>query len=207
MAFFGITKEMLSPDKLKDKLKESRLLGQAIHWFEGLPPDQKKIAAISGAAVIIFFIFLLIYIGQTKVGSLREEIGLKRENLAILSKYEVQFTDQQALLSELEREAKQKSADFSLLSTLEDFAKGAQVGRESIESISPKQLPPGDFFQETEATVQLVRVTLKQLSNYFYKIETAPYNLAIKEVKIKPRFDDPQFLNVTFKVTSFKPKE
>jgi len=199
----ALIKEMFS----LEKLKESRLLSPLIQRFEELPPDQKKIAAIGGAAIVIFFIFFLIYMGQTKVSRLRDEIELKRENLKLLSKYEQQFRKQEALLLALEREAKQQSADFSLLSLLESSATAAQIGRESIESISPKQLPPEEFFIETEATLQLVRITLKQLTNYFYKIETSPYHLTIKEVKIKPRFDNPQFLNVTFKVTSFKPKE
>lgn len=203
MTFFGISKETFS----LEKLKENALLRSLFGKFEELPPDQKKIAAIGGAAVAIFFVFFLIYAGQTKVMALREEIEQKRENLKLLSKYELRFNEQLAALTDLERDAKQQSADFSLLSALESFATAAQIGRESIESLSPKQLPPGEFFIETEATVQLVRVTLRQLANYFYKIETSPWHLTIKEFKIKPRFDDPQFLNVTFKVTSFKPKE
>lgn len=203
MTFFGISKETFS----LEKLKENALLRSLFGKFEELPPDQKKIAAIGGAAVAIFFVFFLIYAGQTKVTALREEIEQKRENLKLLSKYELRFNEQLAALTDLERDAKQQGADFSLLSALESFATAAQIGRESIESLSPKQLPPGEFFIETEATVQLVRVTLRQLANYFYKIETSPWHLTIKELKIKPRFDDPQFLNVTFKVTSFKPKE
>ena len=120
--------------------------------------------------------------------------------------HETTFRRQLDKLKYLEKEAQQKSADFSLLTTLESLAQQAAIGRESIESISPKQLPPGKYFSETEATVQLVRVTLKQLVHYFYRIESSPHHLQLKEARVKPRFDDPNSLNVTFKVSVFLPK-
>lgn len=189
------------------QLRESKFLAPVFLWYDGLPPDQKNIAQTSLIIAGVLFLLLLVYWGHANVGSLREQIEAQNLNLKELSRYEEQFQEQTTALKILEREAKKLGADFSLLSALEQLAQSSQIGRESIESISPKQLPPGEYFIETEATVQLVRVTLRQLVEYFYKIETSPNTLLLKEIRIKPRFDNPQFLNVTFKVSAYKPKD
>ena len=199
-------------DTLKSKfswhqLRESRLLAPVFLWFDNMPADQKNIAIFSAAGIGVLAVLLLLYSGYTKVSALKEEVGEKQTNLKELMRYEQQFEEQGMILKSLEREAKRKSGDFSLLSTLEALAQNSNIGRESIESISPKQLKPGDFFIETEATVQLVRVRLKHLIIYFHNIESSEHNLLLKEVRIKPRFDNPDTLNVIFKVSSFTPKE
>jgi len=189
------------------RLRENKFLAPLFLWYEGLPPDQKNIAHTTFIVSGVLSLLLLVYWGQGKVEGLREQIEAQNLNLKELSRYEEQFQEQATALKILEREAKKLGADFSLLSSLEQLAQSSQIGRESIESISPKQLPPGEYFVETEATVQLVRVTLRQLVEYFYKIETSPNTLLLKEIRIKPRFDNPQFLNVTFKVSAYKPKD
>lgn len=189
------------------QLRESRFLIPFFEWHDALPDDQKNIVKISAIGLSLFSILFMLYLGSSKIGSLREEIIAKQQILKELSSAEEDLHMQQSLVKELEGKARALNADFSLLPTLESYAQSSGIGRESIESISPKQLPPGKYFVETEATVQLVHVTLKQLTIYFYKIETAKNNLAIKEVRIKPRFDDPQYLNIAFKVSAFKPKE
>lgn len=189
------------------KLRDNKLLGPFISRYDALPAEQKNIVNMSAIAGMVLLMLLIVYLGHQKVGALKEEIETKNLNLKELRRYEEKFEDQSQLLKQLERQAKQLSADFSLLSALEQLAQNSQIGRESIESISPKQLPPGDFFVETEATVQLVKVTLRQLVDYFYRIESSPTHMVLHELKVKPRFDNPQFLNITFKVSAFKPKD
>ena len=201
--WFEILKDKLNPAHLRD----IKLLAPVFLWYDGLPPDQKNIAHTASIIVGVLFLLLLVYWGHIQVEGLREQIEARNLNLKELSRYEEQFEEQATALKILEREAKKLGADFSLLSSLEQLAQSSQIGRESIESISPKQLPPGEYFIETEATVQLVRVTLRQLVEYFYKIETSPNTLLLKEIRVKPRFDNPQFLNVTFKVSAYKPKD
>ncbi len=201
--WFELLKEKLNPSQLR----QSKLFAPLFLWYDGLPPDQKNIAHTASIIAGVLFLLFLVYWGHVKVEGLREQIEAQNLNLKELSRYEEQFHEQTMALKILEREAKKLGADFSLLSALEQLAQSSQIGRESIESISPKQLPPGEYFIETEATVQLVRVTLRQLVEYFYKIETSPNTLLLKEVRVKPRFDNPQFLNVIFKVSAYKPKD
>ncbi len=199
-------------EKIKDifslsRLKEKRVISLIIGGYEELPPEQKKmvnLGLLGGGVILIVFLFSL---GYGKVSTLRENITSQQKILTELLGYRESFERQRERLNLLEKEVKMKSADFSLLASLETLAQSAAIGRESIESISPKQLPAGKFFMETEATVQLVRVTLRQLVDYFYKIENLKTHMTIKEVRIKPRFDNPQFLNVTFKVSAYLPKE
>ena len=198
-----ILKEKLNPAHLRG----NKFLAPLFLWYDGLPPDQKNIAHTSSIIGGVLFLLLLVYWGHVKGADLREQIEAQNLNLKELSRTEEQFQKQSIALKILEREAKKLGADFSLLSSLEQLAQSSQIGRESIESISPKQLRPGEYFIETEATVQLVRITLRQLVEYFYKIETSPNTLLLKELRVKPRFDNPQFLNVTFKVSAYKPKD
>ncbi len=197
-------------NRLRDeisKLRDSKLFAPIFTWYDALPAEQKQIANVGAIGGMVLILLVIVFMGHRKVGALKEEIETKNLNLKELRRYEAKFDEQSQTLKQLEREAKQISADFSLLSALEQLAQSSQIGRESIESISPKQLAPGDFFVETEATVQLVKVTLRQLVDYFYRVESSPTHMVLKELKVKPRFDNPQFLNVTFKVSAFKPKD
>ncbi|MBI4040416.1 MAG: hypothetical protein HY390_00970 [Deltaproteobacteria bacterium] len=190
-----------------DQLRQSKLFAPWVIRYEALPADQKQLANVAIIAGLVLVLLSFVFLGNSKVTAIREEIDAKQTTLRELSKYEAQFTEQLVKLQELERSTKRIQQDFSLLTTLEKFAQASQIGRESIESISPKQLPSGDYFIETEATVQLVRVPLKHLTDYFYRIESSPFHLKLKEAHMKPRFDNPDFLNVTFIVSSFKPKD
>ncbi|OGQ13823.1 MAG: hypothetical protein A3B70_04020 [Deltaproteobacteria bacterium RIFCSPHIGHO2_02_FULL_40_11] len=203
MSFLDKIKEQFSAEKLR----ETKLLEPIVIWYQALPGDQKNMVNIGAVGGVILTLLFFLYLGNSKVNALKEEIETKSRNLRELTKYQESFSEQTKILDALEKRFRQQGADFSLLTTLEKYAQSSQISRESIESISPRQLPPGEFFVETEATVQLVRVTLKQLVDYFYRIESAPVNLTLKEAHVKPRFDNPQFLNVSFKVIAYKPKE
>ena|SRR3989338_3675684 len=203
MSFLDKIKEQFSAEKLR----ETKLLEPIVIWYQALPGDQKNMVNIGAVGGVILTLLFFLYLGNSKVNALKEEIETKSRNLRELTKYQESFSEQTKILDALEKRFRQQGADFSLLTTLEKYAQSSQISRESIESISPRQLPPGEFFVETEATVQLVRVTLKQLVEYFYRIESAPVNLTLKEAHVKPRFDNPQFLNVSFKVIAYKPKE
>lgn len=71
----------------------------------------------------------------------------------------------------------------------------------NITGISNRQLA-GNISEES-AEIYIEKVTMNELVNVFYKIETTPIVLSVKKAAIKKSFDKPELLNVTITLALF----
>ncbi len=92
----------------------------------------------------------------------------------------------------------------NVLSSLETMASDAQI-KDRITSMDPRSTPPNDLYKETVIEVRLANVNLKQLVDYLYRIQSSPVLLKVKRLRAKTRTDDPGYLDVNFRVSSFEP--
>jgi general secretion pathway protein M len=75
-----------------------------------------------------------------------------------------------------------------------------------VRSVKPLGTREKKFALEEEAEVQVEKVSMNEMTNIFYKIDTAPMALSIKKTTIKTSFDNPSLLNLTITVALVKPK-
>jgi hypothetical protein len=84
------------------------------------------------------------------------------------------------------------------------MASQAQI-KDKITSMDPKSSPPNDLYKESVIEVRLKNINLKQLVDYLYRVERSSELLKIKRLRIKTRSDNPGYLDVNFRVSSFQP--
>lgn len=77
---------------------------------------------------------------------------------------------------------------------------------DKVKSVKSTGVRERDYGTEEEADVQVEKVSMNEMANIFYKIETVPMILTIKRATVKTSFDNPTLLNVSMTVTLVKPK-
>ena len=68
--------------------------------------------------------------------------------------------------------------------------------KQQIEFMRPSQKPISDSYQEEQVELRLKGVSLERLVPYIYHIETAPEQVRIKRVSIRPNRRDRSLLEV-----------
>jgi hypothetical protein len=92
----------------------------------------------------------------------------------------------------------------NLLSVLEALASESRIGKENLESISPKRPSGNARYPETRVEVTLRDATLAQLVDYLYRIEHAPTLLIVRSLRIRARGGEESRIDAVFSVSTFE---
>jgi hypothetical protein len=82
----------------------------------------------------------------------------------------------------------------------------AQVDRSSF-SISSRTDTSGDLYDEKSIDVDIKKLPLNKAVDLLYKIQTNPNFLKVSKFRIRTRFDNPNLLDASFRVSTFKFKQ
>jgi general secretion pathway protein M len=114
----------------------------------------------------------------------------------------------QAYLVKRDRLAKAESrmpgpdSHFSLLTFMEEAATTAQV-RERITSMQPQQQALAQGYEETTVDLRLDGIQMPALLALLVAIDHAPYDLQVRHLQIRPKFDNPVNIDATIRVLSY----
>jgi hypothetical protein len=123
------------------------------------------------------------------------------QQLEAMTRLRREFDDVNVRLRSVE-ERIQSGQHGNLRTTLETLAQRASV---KVESMEPQASPTHELYRETKVEVALREVTLAQAVSYLHEIEQTPQPLSVKALRIRTRQEKPEFLDVTFTVSSFEP--
>jgi len=99
-----------------------------------------------------------------------------------------------------------RSRDFSILSYLESLAKRQRV-QDRIVQMKPKPGESTKYYKENAVEIRMEKVHLPELVRYLHEVENSPELLRVKQIQVRPRFDDPDLLDVRFQVSAYEPLE
>jgi len=99
-----------------------------------------------------------------------------------------------------------RSRDFSILSYLESLAKRLQV-QDRIVQMKPRPGESTRYYKENAVEIRMEKVRLPDLTRYLFQVENSPELLRVKQLQIRPRFDDPDLLDVRFQVSAYESLE
>ena len=172
-------------------------------YIEKLDPRERLMVYV-GSGVFLGIIFIIVFSWIASGGSgLEKKIKRAEKMLAKVSTLRDEYI-----------QVKEKSE--ALLETLGDpggesittfLEKTAFESGIKIKSINHESTPTYDIYEEKREVVKLENVTLRDLIDFFYKIENHRKLLKIISVRIKPRWRNPAYLDVDFKVSSYLRKE
>jgi type II secretory pathway component PulM len=170
--------------------------------FDDLSERERILVSIAG----IFLVALVFFFGviQSSLG-LRSDAQYRltqaEQQLTVMSRLRKEFDDVNERLTSVEQRIK-SSTRGNLRTTLESLARASKV---KIESMEPQATPSNDRYRETKVEVALKQVTLRQTVSYLHEIESSDEVLSVKSLRMRTRKDQPDFLDVTFTVSTFEP--
>ena len=170
-------------------------------FFANLSPRERMLVSIVGilaaGMVVLAAVFQLLAVGDT----LDARRAAAEQQLEGMTRLRRDFDDVNIRLRSVE-ERIQSGQRGNLRTTLESLAQRANV---KVESMEPQASPTHDRYRETKVEVGLREVTLAQAVSYLHEIEQTPQPLSVKALRIRTRQEKPEFLDVTFTVSSFEP--
>jgi type II secretory pathway component PulM len=170
--------------------------------FDDLSDRERILVSIVG----VMLIGLVFYLGIIRSSfGLRDDaqrrLSQAEQQLMVMSRLRREFDDVNERLTSVEQRI-QSSTRGNLRTTLETLALASKV---KVESMEPQATPSNDRYRETKVEVALKRVTLQQTVSYLHEIETSDEVLSVKSLRMRTRKDKPDFLDVTFTVSTFEP--
>lgn len=165
---------------------------------------EKKIVGGGGAFLLIFLLYgLIISPAMSKYEGIGRKIEQKGKELEEVRKLQKEYLEGKEKLKNFESILSQSEASFSLFSFLESLADKENI-RENIASMKPKNVPINETYSESSVEIKIDRISLKQLTNYLFQIENSDHFLTIKKIRMKTRYDNPAYLDVTFTVSTLE---
>ena len=85
---------------------------------------------------------------------------------------------------------------------MEEAATAARI-RERITGMQPQVQSLAQGYQETAVDLRLEGVQLPDLLALLVAIDQAPYDLQVRHLQVRPKFDNPVNLDATIRVLSY----
>lgn len=164
---------------------------------------ERTFLTLGAAALAITLFYAVVYEPvMTKLDQFDKRIQLQsvrhRELLDLSRKY----TDLKNAVGETEKKLT-RSRGFSIMSHLENLAVKTEV-KDRVVQMKPKQGQTTRHYKENLVEIKMEKVTLTTLVKYLNQIESSPELLRIREMKVKPRFDNPNMVDAVFTISAFE---
>lgn len=182
-----------------DRLKLQNLY----NVYLGLAPREQTIALVGSIVVAVLVVTLPIFLASNKLSRMGKDIEDAHGRIKQIM-YEIdKLNDLKAGLAEVESKL-EGGFDAAISTTLESLA-GENGISEKIDSLKEKPVAPSDLFDEASVDVRLKKVTLQELVNFLFAIEQNPQKLLrLKQLELKPRYDNVKEFDVSFQVSTFR---
>ena len=180
------------------------MMQQLKERWRHLATRERMILAIGGAVLVASLLFLLVVdpllaaIDKAERHVIRKE--KERAELALLAG---EYAAKQARLSQRERRLPPATGAFSLLPYIEEAATSTQI-RDRLVGMQPQQPTTIQGYQETAVDLRLDGVQLPQLLALLVALEQAPYDVQVRHLQIKPKYDNPVDLDASLRIVTYQ---
>ncbi len=183
-------------DLLRPWLKQAAtridpMLVQARGRYQKLEPRERILVQIAGGLIGIFLIYNLIYVPIVDLSSgLQDKITQRQNDLIEVRQLAGTYAQLKANLAAAEKRTVPTGRDFSLFSVVE-ASMTKTVGRDKIGSITPgsdRKLTDG--FIEYSVQLKLDNLSLSQVVDALYGINSLPMPIGVSNIRIQRRTQD-----------------
>ena len=171
--------------------------------WQQFSPRERIIVAAGGALAAAALVFLLIVDPlMATIDKLDRQARRKAKDSQELALVAQDYLLKQARMAKLEARMPSSPAQFSLLAFMEEATTTAQI-RDRIAGMQPQAPIVVQGYQETAVDLRLDGVSLPQLLALLVAIEQAPYDVQVRHLQMKPRYDNPVNLDATLKIVTY----
>jgi len=183
--------DLLRPYLRQAATRVDPLIVQARVRYQKLESRERILVQIAAGLVAVFLIYNLIYLPIVDLSSgLQARIVQRQQDLAEVRRLAATYAQLKADLAAAERRTVPLGKDFSLFSIVE-ASMTKSVGRAKIGSIAPgsdRKLTDG--FTEYSVQLKLENVSLAQLVDALYGINSLSMPIGVSDIRIQRRTQD-----------------
>jgi general secretion pathway protein M len=175
------------------------------HFWDQLTKSQKYTLtvglAFAGAVLLVQFAVLPYLEARQNV---RSAIAANEKALREIATLGAEYGVLRQRSEEIRRVIERRPPGFALISHLEKRAGDAGV-KSNIRSMNPlKSAPTGDY-EETAVEMKLDKLTMKQLTDFFYLVESPEEMIRIRRVSLVKMKESPEYLSALIQVFTYQP--
>lgn len=158
-----------------------------------------------GGGIVVGLSLLFLLIVDPLLASLERldrQAARKQKDMKELAALAQEYVVKRDRLEKAEGRMPQPDSHFSLLTFMEEAATGAHV-RERITGMQPQVQVSALGYQETAVDLRLEGVQLPDLLALLVAVNQAPYDLQVRHLQIRPKYDNPVNLDATVRILSY----
>ncbi len=171
-----------------------------------LTDREKAVVGVGGVAIAVVAFWIGVWEPvQARIELWKRRGEAKRVEYGKVEELAQRYADLQTRIRGIEKNLK-RSKKFSILSYLENLAKRQGI-HDRIVQMKPKPGEVTRYYRENTVEIRMEKIRLNQIVRFLFQVENSPELLRIKQLQIRPRFDDPNLLDVRFQVAAYEPLE
>ena len=168
-----------------------------------MSPRERVIVLVGGILAGLSLLFVLALDPLlAKLDRLERQANRKQKDIGELALLSQDYTIKRDRLAKAESRLPSPDSQFSLLTFLEEATTRAGA-RDWITAMQPQVQSLAQGYQETAVDLRLEGVQLPELLALLVAIDQAPYDLQVRHLQIRPKFDNPIYLDATVRVLSY----
>jgi general secretion pathway protein M len=175
-------------------------------YLNALSRRQRTALIAGGGAIILLLViqgFIVPFFASWR--ATQQAIRNNEQILADVFVYSNEYRELKRKMEKIQQVLTRRTQDFNLFSYLERMAGSAGL-KSSIKSISASKGSITGPYEEVPVEIRLEKITLKQLTDFLYLIESPQdmiriRNIAVAKMKESPEYLSAQALVVTYQLT------
>jgi len=174
-------------------------------FWEKLDTRQRYVALIGAAGVILvlclrFAVFPLI----DAKAKMKKTIAVNSQKMDEVNRLDAEFALQNVKIAQIRQALASRPADFTLFSHLEKKAQAVHI-KGSIKQMNSVPGLKTDAFEESLVDLKLEKLTIKQLTDFLYQVESQAEMIKIKRITVSKMKESPEYISVQLLVASYTP--
>jgi general secretion pathway protein M len=174
-------------------------------FWEQLTKSQKYtlisgLVFVAAALLVQFAVFPYFDARQKVIGAIAGSEKTLRELANLGAEYGVLRQRSEEIRRVIER----RPPGFTLFSYLEKRAGDAGV-KTNIKSINPLKSAPEGAYEETAVEMRLDKLTMKQLTDFLYLVESREDLVRIRKMSVGKMKESPEYMSVLIQVFTYQP--
>ncbi|MDA2920036.1 hypothetical protein MYX76_11195 [Desulfobacterota bacterium AH_259_B03_O07] len=164
----------------------------------------KRAVVISAFALSILLLFLIFQFFSSGTEKLAKKANVLESDLNRIGTLRNELVDANKTISKITSSI--KSGDEALISVVEDILVRESISRGnfSIKDSNPRAPAVDDLYNEKSVDVEIKKIPLNKMVDLLYKIQIRPSFLKVSKLRIRTRFDEPDLMDVNFRISNFK---
>jgi 3-polyprenyl-4-hydroxybenzoate decarboxylase len=174
------------------------------YWTK-LDTKQRYLVAFCAAVVLVALVLsFAVFPMWDARAKMKKNILNNSKKLEEMVKTDSDFAIQDAKISRIKNAIASRRADFTLFAHLEKKAVAANV-KGSIKQMNSVQGVKSPSLEETLIDLKLEKITIKQLTDFLYEVESPSEMIKIKRITVNKMKESPEYISAQLLIASYTP--